>query len=210
MKNLPINRPGLLIMFSILLANLLLSAAALAQTKYESLGGVKIVIEGTSNIHDWDMKSDKGFCSGIFDVSNSGAFTGMSYLNFSVPAESLKSEHKAMDKNSYKALNTGKYAQISFTASAGNIKPVGNDSYLLTAKGRLTIAGVTKEVVLTANGTVNPDKSITYSGSYKLKMTDYSVEPPSLMFGAIKTGDNIVVKFNLQLKSIQPTASTNK
>jgi hypothetical protein len=207
MKNSVTNRPGLLTLFSFLLAGLLLSETASAQTKYESIGGVKIVIEGTSNIHDWEMKSDKGFCSGIFDVNNTGVPTGMSYLNFSVPAESLKSERKSMDKNTYKALNTGKYAQINFTASSASIKANGNSGYVLTAKGRLTISGVTKDVVLTANGVVNPDKSVTYSGSYQLKMTDYKVEPPSLMLGAIKTGDNIVVKFNLQLKSIQPTAS---
>jgi hypothetical protein len=202
MKKLSTNRPAILFICGILLAGLLSVAPAVAQTKYESIGGVKIVIEGTSNIHDWDMKSDKGSCSGIFDVSNTGAVTGMSFLNFSVPAESLKSEHTSMDKNSYKALHTSKYAQINFTASSATIKPNGNTGYVLTAKGRLTISGVTKDVVLTANGVVNPDKSITYSGAYQLKMTDYSVEPPSLMFGAIKTGDAITVKFNLLLKSI--------
>jgi len=201
MKKLFIHRPRLLAIIGIILADLLFSANTIAQTKYESVGGVKLVIEGTSNIHDWDMKSDKGFCSGIFDVSNTGTLTGMSYLNFFVPAESLKSEHKAMDKNTYKALNTGKFSQINFTASSANIRPNGT-GYLLVAKGRLTISGTTKDVTLVANGVVNPDKSISYSGSYNLKMTDYNVEPPSIMFGTIKTGDNVVVKFNLVLKSI--------
>jgi hypothetical protein len=201
MKNNATNKAGLLIIFGCLVATLLVSVSSFAQLKYESAGGVKIVIEGTSNIHDWDMKSDKGFCSGIFDVSNTGTLTGMSYLNFSVPAESLKSEHKAMDKNTYKALNTGKFNQINFTASSASIKPNGA-GYILTAKGRLTISGVTKDVTLTANGVVNADKSITYTGTYQLKMTDYKVDPPTAMFGAIKTGDAIVVKFNLLLKSI--------
>jgi len=178
------------------------SATVNAQTKYQSAGGVKLVIEGTSNIHDWDMSSDKGSVTAVFEVNNSGVPTGLNILNFSVPAESLKSEHKAMDKNTYKALATDKYNAISFTASSATIKPVNASNYILIAKGKLTISGVTKDVVLTANGIVNPDKSITYSGSYQLKMTDYNVTPPTIMFGSIKTGNAITVKFNLVLKSI--------
>src|SRR4030095_6428301 len=106
-------------------------------------------------------KSDKGYCSSTFDISKTGTLNGVSYINFTVPAESLKSEHKGMDKNTYKALNTEKYSNISFTASAVSIKPMGTIGYVLTAKGRLTISGVTKEVVLTATGTMNNDKSIS-------------------------------------------------
>ena len=172
------------------------------QIKYQSVGGVNLVIEGTSNIHDWDMKSNKGYCSSIFDITKAGTLNGVTYINFTVPAESLKSEHKAMDKNTYKALNTAKYSSISFTAGSVTVKQNGSNNYALTAKGRLTISNVTKDVVLTANGTMNADKSITYSGSYQLKMTDFNVEPPSVMLGAIKTGDQITVKFNLLLRSI--------
>jgi len=174
-----------------------------AQVKYKPAGNVKITIEGTSNIHDWSMVSDKGTCTGEIVINNAGTLSGISAFNFSVPAESLKSEHKAMDKNTYKALNTSKYSTISFTVEAASIKPTGNSGYVLTTKGKLTISGVTKEILLTANGVVNADKSISYTGSYKLKMKDYNVEPPSIMFGAIKTGNDIVVKFNLLLKETE-------
>lgn len=188
--------------FILLLGGLFASLNSNGQTKYQSAGGVKIIIEGTSNIHDWNMKSDKGTCTGVFNVSNDGMLTGMSVLNFSIPAESLKSEHDGMDKNSYKALNTGKYALISFTAGSATIQPAGPKGYTITAKGKLTISGVTKDVLLTANGVVNADKSVTYSGSYQFKMTDFNVQPPSIMLGAIKTGDKILVKFNLVLKAV--------
>src|SRR5512142_3235982 len=99
--------------FSLLFVTLVaVSTVSNAQVKYQSVGGVKLVIEGTSNIHDWDMKSDKGSCSSIFDITKTGTINGVSYINFNVPAESLKSEHKGMDKNTYKALNTEKYPSI--------------------------------------------------------------------------------------------------
>ncbi|HEY8895390.1 MAG TPA: YceI family protein [Niastella sp.] len=173
-----------------------------AQTKYQSIGGVKLVILGTSNVHDWDMKSDQGYCSSLFHVTNAGALHGVSYINFTVPAESLKSFNTYMDKNAYKALNTEKYSSISFTASSIHIKPHGVSGYLLTAKGKLTISGVTKDVVVTASGSLKADKSISYTGSFKLKMTDYNVDPPAIMQGAVKSDEVVTVKFDLLLRSI--------
>ena len=202
MKRFSVNMPPLCIALVILLCSFFVSTNSIGQTKFQSAGGVKITIEGTSNLHDWKMESDKGTSTGVFDINNAGMLTGMSALTFSVPAESLKSDSKGLDKNSYKALNSSKYAAINFAATSANIQPASHSGYVLTVKGKLTISGVTKDVILTANGTVNADKSITWSGSYQLKMTDYNVEPPSLMFGAIKTGNSIVVKYNLVLKAV--------
>lgn len=177
-------------------------SVAHAQTKYESIGGVKLVILGTSNVHDWDMKSEQGYCSSLFHVTNTGMLNGISYIIFTVPAESLKSFNTNMDKNAYKALNTEKYSNISFTASSIHIRHNGVSGYLLTAKGKLTISSVTKDVVITANGNLKADKSISYTGAFKLKMTDYNVEPPAIMMGAVKSDDLVTVKFDLLLRSI--------
>lgn len=196
------------IVYSILMYILVGPLAVSAQTKFETIGGVKIVIEGTSNIHDWKMNSEKGSCSIVADQA-SGTLNGISNLSFSINPTTIKSESKAMDKNAYKALNTDKFPSISFTANAVTVKPNGGSAYTVAAKGRLTISGVTKPVLLTAIATLNPDKSVSYTGSYKLKMTDFEVEPPSIMFGAIKTGDDIVVKFNVVLKEAALTSLKN-
>ena len=183
-----------------LFCGLLFSTTGVAQTKHKSTGAVSLVIEGTSNIHDWDIKSDKGTCTSEFDVNNTGSLKNISALSFSIPATSLKSKHSGMDKNTYRALKATNYSSIIFTASSVDIKPSGSAGYLLTTKGKLTIAGTSRDVSLLANGTVNPDKSITYSGSYHLKMTEYNVDPPTAMMGTIKTGDAVIVKFNMILK----------
>jgi hypothetical protein len=202
MKRISANMPAAIAALVMLFCSLLISVGSNGQTKYQSSGGVKLTIEGTSNIHDWDMKSTKGSCTAEFLLNSSGQLTTLSTLHFTVPAESLKSEHKSMDKNTYKALNTDKYNAISFTAANAVVQPNGKGGYVLTARGNLTISGVTRVVDLTATGTMNADKTITYTGSYKLKMTDYKVTPPTMMFGAIKTGDAITVKFDLVLQAL--------
>jgi polyisoprenoid-binding protein YceI len=185
----------------IFLALLTLSLSALvnAQTKYHA-SYTKVAIAGTSTFHDWDMISEKANCDISFNFDGVN-ITGLSSLLFTVKSETLKSDHKGMDKNAYKALNTEKFPDISFTSSYANIRPNGPNNYIVSAKGKMTISGTTKEVWLAANCTVNPqDMSIQSTGSLKIKMTEYNVEPPTFMFGAMKTGDEITVKYNVNLK----------
>jgi hypothetical protein len=179
---------------------LLMTGNSYGQTKTESSGAVSITIEGTSNLHDWNMKSNLGSYHGVFEMSPTGTLTGVPSLSFSVPAKSLKSDSKSMDKNTYKALNADKHASISFVAQSADIRPAGT-GFIINTRGRLTISGVTKDIVLHVNATVNADKSITYTGAYKLKMTDYKVDPPTALFGAISTGDAVTVKFSLLQKA---------
>lgn len=171
-----------------------------SQTTYQTTGPVKIKIQGTSNIHDWEMKTEKGNSTAVFVTDANGVINGLTSLTFTMPVEGLKSEHSGMDKNAYKAMKSSKYASLSFTVSSASIKPSGNN-FQVFSKGKLTISGVTRDVDVTGTGTVNPDKSIALNGSYKLKMTSYNVTPPSIMLGAIKTGDDITVNFNLLYKA---------
>ena len=38
--------------------------------------------------------------------------------------------------------------------------------------------------------------TIDFSGSQKIKMTDYGVTPPKALFGALVTGDDITISFS--------------
>lgn len=166
--------------------------------KYRSQN-LSIVISGTSTLHDWDMKSSKGSADVNFEF-NGDKLTGVSGLSFSMPAESLKSEHDMMDKNAYKALKTDKNKNISFVETAATVTPVDATTYQLKLTGNLTIAGTTKATDLVATAKFNPaDKSFTVSGSKKFKMSEYGVKPPTVMMGTIKTGDPITVTFNTKI-----------
>jgi polyisoprenoid-binding protein YceI len=171
-----------------------------SQTTYQTTGPVKIQILGTSNIHDWEMNTEKGNSTAVFFTDAHGALSGLSALNFTLPVESLKSEHTGLNKNAYKAMHSDKFAQLTFTVLSASIKPAGS-AYQVYSKGKLTISGVSRDVDVTGTCTVNADKSIALNGSYKMKMTSYNVTPPSIMLGAIKTGDDITVKFNLLYKA---------
>jgi polyisoprenoid-binding protein YceI len=166
--------------------------------KYRSQN-LSIVISGTSTLHDWDMKSSKGIADANFALTGD-KLTDVNGLNFTMPAESLKSEHEMMDKNAYKALKTDKSKSISFVETSATVTPVDATTYQLKIIGNLTIAGTTKVTDLVATAKFNPaDKSFTVSGSKKFKMSEYGVKPPTVMMGTIKTGDPITVTFNTKI-----------
>ena len=184
----------------ILLFSLSLVINAGAQVKYHTKDDLNLLISGTSTLHEWDMKAAKGEVNAVFTFDAKGQITGLSSLTVTVPAEALKSEHSGMDKNAYKALKTSANPTITFVLTSATVTPIDANSVTVKATGKLTIAGFTKEIVLVTVCKVNADKSVTVSGSQKISMTDYKVEPPTFMFGAVKTGNDITLKLSLTIR----------
>lgn len=168
-----------------------------AQINFRQSGNSNITIAGTSTMHDWTMTSTAANYNATFEVNADGAPSRLTMVTFTLPAESLKSKEKAMDKNAYKSLNTDKYKDITFQLTSSKIT-----GKTITCNGNLTISGTTKPVEVDVtyeakNGT------LVCKGSKKIKMTDFKVEPPSFMFGTIKTGDEITISFDVTLAQVK-------
>jgi polyisoprenoid-binding protein YceI len=177
---------------------LILSVGLLfAQNKYRATN-TNIKMEGTSSMHDWHMISEEGISDVTFNFDGQN-LAGMPALTFTVQAETLKSSTKGLNKNAYKTLNTGKYPAIGFISNFATIHSTGVNSYLMSVKGKLTISGVSRDVWVSVACKVNSDQSVQASGSCKVKMSEYGLTPPSFMFGAMKTGDEVSIKFNALL-----------
>jgi hypothetical protein len=173
-----------------------------AQINYTIKDKPILTISGTSTLHDWDMQSSTATCNATFVLNAALQITGVNTINFSMPVADLKSKHTAMDNNAYKALGKDKNPNITFVLTPGTATfvNIGAGNYTLKCRGKLTIAGTAVDTDLTANCKVNADKTITVTGSKNISMKDYSVKPPSFMMGAVKTGNDIVLKFNLTMK----------
>jgi hypothetical protein len=172
---------------------------ASAQSRYAG-SSIDLTINGTSTLHDWTMKSVKADCSANFTLNNSGQIVGMDGLVFSTPATSLKSEHSGMDNNAYKALKTDKNPMIIYTVNTVAISPAEAGGVVVICKGKLNIAGTARDEDVIALCKLNPDNTISVTGTEKISMKEFSVDPPTFMMGTIKTGNEIVLSFHLTLK----------
>lgn len=180
------------------------SLVATAQTNFRQTAEASVTIAGTSTMHDWTMTSKDVNCQADFVLNADGAPTQLQRLSVTIPAESLKSHKDGMDKNAYKALKTSQHKTISF--QLGNATVQGNN---ITASGNLTISGVTQKIELQATCLTQADKSIRCTGKKDLNMTDYQVEPPTFMFGSIKTGNAITLTFDVKLAAKPVSMNSN-
>ena len=169
--------------------------------KVQNTNDITVRLMGTSTLHNWEMdaKSATGEGQFVFKAGSNNDLDSVKSLTFDLMVKDLKSDSKGLDKNAYKALKSDEFKDISFELSSSTLSSE-KGGYLLNAKGKLTIAGVTKDIVTDVHIVVNDNSTITCKGSYKMNMTDYKVSPPTFMLGAMKTGDAITLDFAVVYK----------
>ena len=163
----------------------------------------KLWIEGTSNLHGWSCNASTFEARIDLDSAAAASLTAappkaLKRVEVKVPVKSLKCGHGGMDDNLYKALKADDSPQISyilatFDAAPGDVK----DTFTLHTFGTLTIAGAENKIAMDVSATRMADGTIKASGVVPIKMTDYGIQPPTAIFGRLKTGDEVKVNFEL-------------
>lgn len=163
----------------------------------------KMTISGTSTIHDWT--------SDVTEVSGSMLLEGkmldrgtlkkgdrVEKVDIIVPVKSIVSPRGAtMDKKTYEALKSEQHPNIHFALSDNKINNVTGDTFTVTAKGDLTIAGMTNSITMEVEGRNNGNGTFWFKGSKELNMKDYGMDPPTAMFGQIVTGEKVTIDFEV-------------
>ncbi len=190
---------NLKIVFGSLLMLCVTTQISVAQTYQLNNSSSTLEIEGTSNIHDWELTAEDQQGKLIAELDG-GQLVEISKLDFIVKAESLESGKSGMNKNTYKALNTDKYSQIVYRLTKViNIDCITQGKCKVITTGDLTIAGTTKPIKITFDAQVT-EGQILLTGSKPLNMTDYGIEPPKALFGTITTGEKVNIKFQSYFK----------
>jgi polyisoprenoid-binding protein YceI len=175
------------------------TAPQAAGTAPLALASARVSIEGTSNIHGYTASSTAVKIAAVDVDADAGGDVlaralepnGVRAFEVVIPTASLASPKDGIDKNMHKALKAAEHPEIRFRlrsldASAG------------TAVGRLTIAGVEKDVTLNVQ-VKRQDAGLAVSGTTTLLMTDYGVTPPKAMLGMLKTNPKVTITFELVL-----------
>lgn len=201
MKNLKFN-----FLFISIIA-LLLATGVQAQEFYKiQAKNSQLVVTGTSSLHDWEMEA-ANFNAETLLKMDGNSISEISKIEFKAPVSGLKSGKNIMDSKAYDALKQKKFPEIKFSLNNSNSVNISGSKANLT--GMLTIAGKTKEVKLTADLDVENPQKFLVTGSVPVKMSDFGIDPPTAMMGAMKTGDDVVVKFNLEFQKSDQELSGN-
>ncbi|MEZ7933826.1 MAG: YceI family protein [Sulfurospirillum sp.] len=140
-----------------------------------------VEIHGTSTLHDWKMVSNE--TQTVFENDGSK----ITKLNVSVQIKTLKSGDSGLDEKAYETLKIDRNNVITFKLLEADL-----------AAG--TIKGVFKVLDKERTETLKPEVLTLdrVAGNFKVKMTEFGLEVPSVMFGAIKSGDEVTVKYDIK------------
>ncbi len=159
----------------------------------------KAVIHGSSTLHDWDSQVTKVEGKGSFQTKDN-ALVALKDMEIKIEVKGIKSkEGKKMDDKTFETLKSDKNPFITYTFSNAQVKTDASNGVTIEADGNLSMAGVSKPVTLTATGKMLPNGDLQLSVSKKIKMTDYKMEPPVMMLGTIKVGNEVTVSFDFVL-----------
>lgn len=151
----------------------------------------KVLITGTSNVHDWEAPAEEFSGNASIEIVDD-TLVSITNLKFNVKVEEINSGKGGMDKRIDGALNMKKHPNITFELT--DIEEILDSS--LVANGKLTIAGVTNTIQMEVDYEILPDGKISFIGTQPINMRDYKVDPPTAMFGAIKAGELVEVTFD--------------
>lgn len=167
--------------------------------------GSVLYMEGDSTLHKYQMRAVALEGSAVLKTKPSkdlvqalqaGEVGSMSLV---IPLKTFKSKESGLDNNAYKALKADQNPDITFLLGKETLKPGDKDgTYVMTATGDLTVAGVTAPVTLTAD-TMVKDGQVELKGVQTLKMTDFKVTPPSisLLVASITCTDEIAIHYDV-------------
>jgi polyisoprenoid-binding protein YceI len=162
--------------------------------------GSTITVSGTSNVHDWEMTTTSPNSFAEFKMLPDGKPETLQSLSFKLKKNTLKSDKSGLDKRALEALRASKNPEISFQSVAPAQVKQNGEKMLITTRGNLCIAGVTKVVDVKAECTNGNGSTLVCKGETKLKMTDFDVTPPTMMLGTLKTGDEVTISYTIIYK----------
>ena len=182
---------------------LLLGARPVSDGGMNLLPESKLWVGGTSSVRGWECKATT-FSATIESAANAAATVlagekAVGAVDLTVPVEKLECGNGQMNGHMRKALKMEEHAQIAFRLTSYELNR-SNDSLLVTMAGALTLGGTEKPIEMVALATPAPDGALRVAGTYGLKMTEYGLKPPTLMFGRIKVHDLVKIGFDIVLK----------
>lgn len=210
-----------------LVAGLALQAAAQTTRFNSKPGNLKIRMEGTSNIHDWQVEGKliggylevgKGFPTEPGQAATPGKVEAKA--DAFIPVRSMTSIEKdgspystPMDDIMYGKLKATEFPRIFYRLNELTLKEAAkskDDPYTFEAVGELAVAGVTNKITMPVEVKPLGEGKLRLTGSTKIKMTDFKIDPPApaIAMGMIKTGDEVKLIFDWTVA--QPKAAAAK
>ncbi len=164
----------------------------------------RLWLEGTSNVRDWTCKAtsmealiaiDAGSADSRDDVAVAKSLRGVDVI---VPVRMLKCGDRHMEANMYHALKAPEPPAMGYIVADFELAPsLTDDGLTIEATGKMSIAGTERPVSMTVKTERLPDGTRRARGTVPIRMSDFGIVPPRPWFGVLRTGDKVLVQFEI-------------
>ena len=127
-------------------------------------------------------------------------------VRVAIDANGFDCENNRMKRDLVEAIRAEQHPTIDFRFTRLDGVSVHVDEsrgpYLdLTIRGQLLFGGVECETVHKSSLWLNGDSTIVVTGTLDLQMSDFGINPPSAVFGLIRSQDRFQVDYNIELET---------
>jgi len=124
-----------------------------------------------------------------------------STVDFYVDVHTLKTGIGMRDRDMMETLDADNHPFADFYGKiTSDFDPLSKDPRKVTVKGKFSVHGVSRQV--TINGTMQKaDKGLQVKASWTLDMTDYNINPPSILF--YRVSEKVDISLNTTLPKLK-------
>ena len=159
----------------------------------------KLRIYGTSNVTDFECLYDNDFeqdtLSHQLNIMGSGVLVQGDSLPLVV--DSFDCGKRAINKDFKNTLKYKEFPDIDIEL----LEVFSTNTIPDRASVAITLAGVTRQYEVELKEEPSANGVIIISGTQRLFMTDFNLNPPRALFGLIKVSDELMISFELNVKS---------
>ena len=170
--------------------------------------GCKVLIEGSSNVHDWTM--DGTIIGGYLELPEgvvldpaqaavAGAAGGKvnAHVEVFIPVSSVRNSHyEGMNEAMQAAMKAQDFPRIQYHLLEMKLKEphAAGTPLEFNTKGELSLAGVTNQISLPVRIESLDQSKLKVTGSIPLKMTGFKIAPPRKA-GIFISTDDVKISF---------------
>lgn len=167
----------------------------------------RVHITGTSNINTFVCESFKAYGFGTMDTNHQVILkagpmvSGKNQVVLAIPIQTLDCGLRAMNQDMMTTLSAEAYPDIWYELTTVVLLP--SESYIqkgwikARAEGFLTISGYRNPISVDIYIQHQKNGTIKIQAEKSIRMTDYGVTPPSVLFGMIKVNNELILNFDL-------------
>lgn len=117
-----------------------------------------------------------------------------------IPVYDFKASNDRMLGDFYEMVNAEVYPYIDIAIEPRAQADFDEQSGLTNFKTQVTIAGTSNSYIVPSEISGCDHNGFILKGDLQVKLTDFDIEPPTKVFGAVKVNDHVFIKFAFRMQ----------